>query len=913
MREMPRAARLYLAGCYLLGLAALVWLTCLASWQADERSRLLTAALAVLAATAQVFTVARAQGHHSDHLTPAPIFAAVLLLPAPFLALVVCFTFIPEWIVHRRRWFIQLFNIASWLIAAAGAREVIHALAGRPELARQGPLNAGVILLALAVFLALSTFLLAWVLRLARRQSLRETGLFVPAKLFSEIALLCSGWAFAAAWAVDPYYAIPAVLPLLVIFQALHVPNLIVEASTDPKTGLANMRHVNAVLPRELERAERTGQPGSVLMCDLDYLRTINNTYGHPVGDIVLAGVADVIRQNVRACDLAGRFGGEEFIIYLLDTPQEGAWQVGERIRGELEHRRFPTGEGNQTVGATVSIGLASYPLDGSSYETLLREADLALYQAKREGRNRVIAAGRASRELVGDWARDNVLPAQRDPGSTGRLPFIQFGSQLLRTRPPAPVGQAAEPPVQEQSPRPLPAAPVRQGLLGIFIAYCLAAALALLLPGLTGLLHSHIPWLGLLFFASLVIVAEQLSIDLDGRSQTSVSVVAILATAFLYGRLGILVVAAIFALWAKLKSHSPLHRMLFNFAMIALAATVANAGFRLLAREPLDGAGFARLALLAAASGLIYYLINHALLSTVRGLNEGRSVVAIFRADYQWLWPYYAVFGLLGLTVAEAYIAFGWAGVLAIAAPVAMVRFSIKQYMERTAVYVNELKLVNQRLTDSYEATLQALSRALDTRDAETEEHSQRVRRYSQLIARRCGLSEEEIEHLCRGALLHDIGKIGVPDAVLLKRGRLTEPETELMRRHPTIGFTMIAHIPFLTKAAEVVLHHHESFDGSGYPSGLSAHRIPLVARIFTVVDALDAMTSNRPYRQALPFTQALDELRRCSGTQFDPHIVDIVLAIPLDELIACSRGDLENLPATYLSDADGLAIASD
>lgn len=209
--------------------------------------------------------------------------------------------------------------------------------------------------------------------------------------------------------------------------------------------------------------------------------------------------------------------------------------------------------------------------------------------------------------------------------------------------------------------------------------------------------------------------------------------------------------------------------------------------------------------------------------------------------------------------------------------------------------------------------ASVEVITAALHERDAYTRFHCDRVMRLAQALGEACGLSRAELKTLHLGAVFHDIGKIGVPDAVLLKRGRLTEPETELMRRHPTIGFTMIAHIPFLTKAAEVVLHHHESFDGSGYPSGLSAHRIPLVARIFTVVDALDAMTSNRPYRQALPFTQALDELRRCSGTQFDPHIVDIVLAIPLDELIACSRGDLENLPATYLSDADGLAIASD
>jgi HD-GYP domain-containing protein (c-di-GMP phosphodiesterase class II) len=189
-------------------------------------------------------------------------------------------------------------------------------------------------------------------------------------------------------------------------------------------------------------------------------------------------------------------------------------------------------------------------------------------------------------------------------------------------------------------------------------------------------------------------------------------------------------------------------------------------------------------------------------------------------------------------------------------------------------------------------------------------------VRRYSQLIARHYGLSEEEIEHLSRGALLHDIGKIGVPDAILLKKGRLTPEETEQMRRHPTIGFTMIAHIPFLAKAAEVVLHHHEAFDGSGYPSGLGGHRIPLGARIFTVVDALDAMTSNRPYRAALPFEEALEEIRRCSGSQFDPHIVDVLTSIPLDELKAAHTRDagdvMETSPAPLIV-MEEVAAASD
>jgi HD-GYP domain-containing protein (c-di-GMP phosphodiesterase class II) len=179
-----------------------------------------------------------------------------------------------------------------------------------------------------------------------------------------------------------------------------------------------------------------------------------------------------------------------------------------------------------------------------------------------------------------------------------------------------------------------------------------------------------------------------------------------------------------------------------------------------------------------------------------------------------------------------------------------------------------------------------------LDTRDAETEEHSQRVTRYTELIGRRFGLPDEEIAHLCRGAVLHDIGKIGVPDAILLKPDRLSAREIEAMRKHPTIGYTMIAHIPFLAKAAEIVLYHHESYDGTGYPSGLAGEDIPLGARIFAVVDTLDAMTSDRPYRKALTFEEALAEIQRQRGRQFDPIIADTLLSVSISELVRCRNG---------------------
>ena len=174
------------------------------------------------------------------------------------------------------------------------------------------------------VFLGIQTTLLAWVLKLARGQSFRTSGLFEPGKLLTEIATACVGLAFALVWQINPWYGLLAGLPLLLIFQALHVPNLKQEASTDPKTGLANMRHFEAELPRILERAGRSGTSCSLLVADLDFLRNINNTYGHQAGDSVLRGIADILRQEIGNEDIAARYGGEEFVILLAQARPRG-------------------------------------------------------------------------------------------------------------------------------------------------------------------------------------------------------------------------------------------------------------------------------------------------------------------------------------------------------------------------------------------------------------------------------------------------------------------------------------------------------------------------------------------------------------------------------------------------------------
>jgi len=193
-----------------------------------------------------------------------------------------------------------------------------------------------------------------------------------------------------------------------------------------------------------------------------------------------------------------------------------------------------------------------------------------------------------------------------------------------------------------------------------------------------------------------------------------------------------------------------------------------------------------------------------------------------------------------------------------------------------------SEVQELFRRLQFSYQTTLEALATALDTRDTETLGHSLRVAAYTAAVARRMGVGEPDLTDIYRGALLHDVGKIGVPDAILRKPGKLTPEEWAEMRLHPEIGYRILQGINFLEAAREVVLSHQETYDGTGYPRGLKGKEIPLGARIFAVVDTLDAMTSDRPYRKAMPYDVARAEILRYSGTQFDPDVVKVFLEIP-------------------------------
>ena len=349
--------------------------------------------LASAAATARLFVVRTPadQAYHTDIVFLIP---AALILPPELLVLVAVVQMVPEWLKMRYRWYLQTFNILDYSLSAMAAWFV-----GRVLILEHSGIGNDALRLSLAglaacvVFVAVNHILLAVMLRLARGFTFRDTGLFDPEYLATDLVLAALGVAVYAFWQSNPWLVPFALTPLFLIHRSLSVPALQAEARVDPKTGLFNARHFAAALAEEIGRARRFERPMSLIMADLDLLRDINNTYGHLAGDAVLKGIAEVFRAQLRHYDVPARFGGEEFSILLPETPPEQALEIAERIRRAVAERTFDVETSSDPIRATVSIGVAGFPKDGTDANELIHQADLAVYRAKLQGRNRVLGA----------------------------------------------------------------------------------------------------------------------------------------------------------------------------------------------------------------------------------------------------------------------------------------------------------------------------------------------------------------------------------------------------------------------------------------------------------------------------------------------------------------------------------------
>jgi HD-GYP domain-containing protein (c-di-GMP phosphodiesterase class II) len=297
------------------------------------------------------------------------------------------------------------------------------------------------------------------------------------------------------------------------------------------------------------------------------------------------------------------------------------------------------------------------------------------------------------------------------------------------------------------------------------------------------------------------------------------------------------------------------------------------------------------------ACAGTVQYFANNIGVAGVVAIATSSSFPARLRSALVGNW-YTVFFGWGTALFPVAYAAGGTMAVTWVLAPLAATQALLVVFGARVRAHtavrnqlMERLQEESARVERSYDATLVALTHALDARDRETEGHSRRVVEYTREIATLLGVVGSELTTLSHGALLHDIGKIGVPDAILHKPGDLTEEEWDIMRRHPQIGSAMVEDIEVLKEARWIILHHHERWDGQGYPKGLRGGQITKGARIFAVADAVDAITQDRPYRLAMSLDRARVELQRFRGRQFDPDAVDAFLSIPEARLLEIQR----------------------
>jgi diguanylate cyclase (GGDEF)-like protein len=692
-----------------LAVAATVAVVVLATFaraaSTGEWARFIGLALVGVSAHAFIARADRARAGHGAAVLVLP--AGAVLLPLDLLVSLALVVSLPRWVAWPRApRLTRLSELATevaaatlaWLAAAGAVALASLLLDGEAAWALAG-------MVACAAFVAtdqLSVFVGG---RLTSRLSCTP-----QLSLGTELLLATLGAALAAACLTNPWLAPFAVAPLLLLRRWFEIPLLEHQARRDAKTGLFNAQYFELAVDRELAEARAVQRPMSVLLADLDLLRDINNAYGHLAGDAVLRGVGGVLLERLRTQDVPARFGGEEFAVLLPKTSHADALEIAECLRTAVAAARFPSGTAETALQATVSIGVASYPEHGTRAVQLLHRADVAVYRAKVQGRNR-------------------VQTATLDPPSSF-LPDLRIVAGSRRD-------DGADPPVgaAPRIGRLSWLAPRRSGRPATFVGVATLAALALL-----------------------------------GVSQASY-LTAMLAPAI--GGVAILVLR--------------------------------------------------RAAMLQA--------------------ERDSAAVAHDRAD------------------------------------------QLRRGADTLQTLNRSLERANRLLRERSAAAMETLAAAVDARDSHTAGHSRRVQTLALLLGRELGLSETELEALGHAARFHDVGKLAVPEAILLKSEKLGDVDWVVVRRHPEVGARLIEHLGFLDDALPAIRHHHERYDGTGYPDELAGEDIPLGARIIHLADALDAMLTSRPYRPALEALAALDQIRNGAGVQFCPRCVEALDRIMLAE----------------------------
>lgn len=522
----------------------------------------------------------------------------------------------------------------------------------------------------------------------------------------------------------------------------------------DPMTGLYNRLHLEAEVKDVWSWSERYGRPLAIAMADLDHFKTINDTYGHLVGDRVLVEFGELLKEVGRSSDICGRYGGEEFVVLLTSAEQGDALTYAKRLLQKVQQHVFCADD--YELHLTISIGLSLATKDklkNGTAQKVLEEADQAMYQAKHAGRNCVRLW---SPDPKGDTVQEQATEKDAAKANAAALPPLPQGRILLVD--------------DEQE--------IRNVL-------------------------------------SLMLKREHYEVSSFGRGEE------------------------------------------------ALEEVENNPGVYDLILLDIQLPGMSGLELLKK----IHCVDEAAICIMISGFATAENAIESLRTGAYDFIPKPCVYEQVLLTIRRAM-------------DYRRALLENRQFQQHLSEMVREksarTREALREVEASYGFTLEALAGLLDARERDTGEHSKRVRALAIRLAREIGLPDDDMKDIAYGALLHDIGKIGIPDRILLKAGPLNSDEKAVMQKHAEIGYRVLSGSAYLEKAAEIVYSHQESFDGSGYPRGLKGQEICLGARLFSVIDAYDAMRTDRVYRNALSEQEAVDEICRNRGKQFDPAAVD-------------------------------------
>jgi len=310
--------------------------------------------------------------------------------------------------------------------------------------------------------------------------------------------------------------------------------------------------------------------------------------------------------------------------------------------------------------------------------------------------------------------------------------------------------------------------------------------------------------------------------------------------------------------------------QLVFNVSQVTVSSAVAYGAYKLVVIYVLHAPG--PLALLVAA--ITHYGCNTAATSTIIGLTEDKPIARVWGESHLWLFPYYMVGAAVAGLVHFLNRHIGWQSSLLVLPPIYLMYRSYRLYLGK----LETEKRHAEQVSSLHLRTIEALALAIEAKDATTGEHLQRVRVYAMELAKELGLSADETEALQAASVLHDIGKLAVPEHIISKPGKLSPEEFEKMKIHPTVGAEILEQVDFPYPVVPIVRAHHEKWDGSGYPNGLSGEAIPIGARILAAVDCLDALASDRQYRKALPLDEAMAKVAADAGKSFDPRVVAIL-----------------------------------